>query len=79
MYGYGESFRKKKATFDVIRYEEVERLTHKVLALGDDDGEWYDMYAKHEDRLLTQKEVWEKAIETCALLLDERLGQLCQD
>lgn len=77
--GYGEGFRTQKALLDVVRYEEVERLIHQIMDLKNEDDFAFPMYAKHEDRELTQEEVWAKAIDFAAEILDGRLSVLCQD
>ena len=76
-----EAFRSTYATLRIIRYEECERI-HSLLydmakaveQAADDDP----MRAKHEDRELTHKEVWLRALHAAMLEVDERITMLSE-
>ena len=76
-----EAFRSTYATLRIIRYEECERI-HSLLydmakdfeLVADDDP----MRAKHEDRELTHKEVWQRALSAAMMEIDERMGRLSE-
>ena len=76
-----DMFRSVEAALRVIRYEEATH-THSMLCdMAKSADEWMDdepMRAKHEDRELTHKEVWQRALHAAMLEVDERVTMLSE-
>ena len=76
-----EAFRSTYATLRIIRYEECERIHSLLYDMAKDFEREADddpMRAKHEDRELTHKEVWQGALSAAMMEIDERMGRLSE-
>ena len=76
-----EAFRSTYATLRIIRYEECERIHSLLYDMAKDFEREADndpMRAKHEDRELTHKEVWQGALRAAMMEIDERMGRLSE-
>ena len=73
-----ETFRITYSALRVIRYEECERIHSALYDMSQQADQWMDdepMRAKHEDRELTHKEVWQGALSAAMMEIDERMGR----
>ena len=76
-----DMFRSVEAALRVIRFEEATRIHSLLYDMAKSANEWMDdepMRAKHEDRELTHKEVWQRALHSAMLEVDERITMLSQ-
>jgi len=76
-----DMFRAVEASLRVTRYEECERLHSALYDMSRDferEADDEPMRAKHEDRELTHKEVWQGALSAAMMEIDERMGRLSQ-
>jgi len=76
-----EAFRITYSALRVIRYEEAEHVHSMLRDMSQQADQWmYDepMRAKHEDRELTHKEVWQRALSAAMMEIDERMGRLSE-